>query len=533
MHSHKPIIGVHLDLKYQIPSKPYLLQWVQSLPAMGVNTLLIEYEDKFPYQKYPFLQAKEAFTRQELQLFLSTARAAGLQIIPLVQTLSHLEFALGHEQLAHLRVASDTPTLLDISNPKASAFVKELLDEVLGFHEQDPLFHLGGDEVWHLGLNDRTAAMLKNDGLLNTWVAHITQFVDHAKQAGKRAIVWDDIFWKVTPEEIKHCSLSRDVIFHCWNYAAKCNEKSLASLSQRVSSYHDAGFTAIGAPCLNWGVGTPRHEHCLENTRAWAITSEKLDMAGIINTAWSCFHVMPHATTVQIAAMGQMIKAPERPLEVSWQEQFMGRHFGCDATGFVKAMENVEAFWELDVKLSRPLTVIWYGNMDMVLWYGSQETRMKRGAYPIDFDSIDFDDVFRQKFDYFKQADQDGSVSAQLQMYHAKLVSAAATLTPIAAAATANAPEAGYLAFTAKLKKVYVELLLELIQTQKPTPDTANRWQQLGDEFASVMTPLMDEYSAKDFKRMWWQPMTSFMISDACDLATKSSASTSKDMAFD
>lgn len=281
----KPIIGIHLDLKYQIPSKSYLNQWVQMLPAMGINTLLIEYEDKFPYQKHPFLQAKEAFTPEQLQLFLNTARKAGLQIIPLVQTLSHLEFALGHEQLAHFREAPDTPTQVDTSNPQAIEFVKTLLDEVLVFHQQDPLFHLGADETWHLGHNERTAPILEKTGLLEMWAQHTTQFVNHVKGAGKRAMVWDDIFWKVTPEEIKNCSLSRDVICHCWNYVAGCSEKNVARLSKRVTSYHDAGFTTVGGPCLNWGVATPRHQHCLENTQGWAITSNNLDMAGVINTA--------------------------------------------------------------------------------------------------------------------------------------------------------------------------------------------------------------------------------------------------------
>ena len=66
----KPIIGVHLDLKYLMPSKRYLLQWVRQLAELGINTLLLEYEDKFPFQKRPYLRDAQAFTPEELREFL-------------------------------------------------------------------------------------------------------------------------------------------------------------------------------------------------------------------------------------------------------------------------------------------------------------------------------------------------------------------------------------------------------------------------------------------------------------------------------
>ena len=117
------ICGIHLDLKYLISNKAYLNGWVRELPQLGINTLLIEYEDKFPYEKYPFLQHPDAYTPSELRQFLAIARDAGLRIIPLMQTLSHLEFAFAHPQLAHLREAPHIPTQIDPTNPQAVQFV--------------------------------------------------------------------------------------------------------------------------------------------------------------------------------------------------------------------------------------------------------------------------------------------------------------------------------------------------------------------------------------------------------------------------
>lgn len=503
-----PIVGVHLDLKYMISSKSYLLDWVRDLPGMGVNTLLIEYEDKFPYQKYPFLQATGAFTPRELKLFLSTARQAGLTVIPLIQTLSHLEFALGHPELAHLRETPDTPTQIDTSNPQAVAFVRDLIDEVLAYHQEDELFHLGADETWHLGHNERTAKVREELGLLGMWTQHTNQFINHVKAAGKRAIVWDDIFWSVKPEEIAGCTLDRDVMLHCWSYGSGNNEKSLGNLSRRVSNYQQAGFATIAGPCLNWGVITPRHEHCLLNTHGWAITANNLKMEGMINTAWSCFHTLPNTENLQIAAMGQMMRDPSTIPSQQWQDEFMSNRLGCDATGYAQAMIDGTAFWELDCGLERPLTTILYGNMDMVLWYGSQDIRKKQGAYPFNFNDINFDELFRRKLAYFVRGNTDGKVVAQYATYIEPLTRATQTLRDIAARATRHVDEVEYMLWVAEMKLAHVQIMIDVLEGRAICSRKINHWARLGTRGFQIMQTLVEPYSIWQMINILWKPLT-------------------------
>lgn len=507
MNMRSPIVGVHLDLKYQIPSQAYLHQWIRQLPAMGINTLLIEYEDKFPFQAHPFLQAAEAFTPQSLRHFLNAARQVGLQVIPLVQTLSHLEYALGHDRLAHLREAPAIHTQLDTSNPQATALVMSLIDEVLTFHQEDSLFHLGADETWHLGRNERTAAVREKHGLLGMWAQHTMQFVDHLRTHGKRAIVWDDIFWKATPQQIKTCGLSRDVILHCWNYSSGNDEKSLGALGRRVQNYHETGHETIGGPCANWGVLVPRHEHCLKNTHGWARTAHTHGMKGVINTAWSCFHVLPHATTLQLAAMGQMMEHPADLPDIPWQEACMSRHFGCDASGFVEASAQLEAFWEVDAGLQRPLTVILFGCMDMILWYGSQEARMAQGQYPHALEDVNLDKLFLQKLGHLRRLNLDRSISRKLQGHLLDLGSAAEFFHELAAVATRNPEAAAYLAFAADLKQVHARILLALLDGQSPSTEWMAQWRELDDAFAVKLLPFVDRPSMERLRQLWWSPL--------------------------
>jgi hypothetical protein len=208
MITQEPVVGIHLDLKYLMPSKAYLNRWVRGLPDYGINTLLLEYEDKFPFQKYPFLRAEDAFTPGELHAFLGAARGAGLRVIPLVQTLSHLEFALAHPALAPLREAPGIPTQICPSNPAAVRFVHDLLNEVLAFHAEDKWFHIGADEAWSLGACPTCAARVAAQDAMALWMGHTRAMCAYVQERGKRPLLWSDELWKC-PEREREASSCR------------------------------------------------------------------------------------------------------------------------------------------------------------------------------------------------------------------------------------------------------------------------------------------------------------------------------------
>ena len=75
---------VHLDLKGAPPSISYLKEIFPLLRKAGANTLLIEYEDMFPYWgKIVNASALNAFTVKQIQELLNAAKAHQLEVIPL------------------------------------------------------------------------------------------------------------------------------------------------------------------------------------------------------------------------------------------------------------------------------------------------------------------------------------------------------------------------------------------------------------------------------------------------------------------
>ena len=86
-----PIIGVHLDFKGVQFRPEYLPCLLSDLAACGVNTVLAEYEDIFPFDGPPIASDSETVWSREQQLsFLTEAKRLGIEVIPLQQCLGHL-----------------------------------------------------------------------------------------------------------------------------------------------------------------------------------------------------------------------------------------------------------------------------------------------------------------------------------------------------------------------------------------------------------------------------------------------------------
>ncbi|XP_024118816.1 hexosaminidase D, partial [Oryzias melastigma] len=108
---------VHLDLKGAPPRMEYLQKLIQVFSRLGVEGLLVEYEDMFPYGgALQLLQAtaQPAYSREEVLVLQDWAGSAGMEVIPLVQTFGHMEFVLKHPQMLRLREA---PHCLGTLNP--------------------------------------------------------------------------------------------------------------------------------------------------------------------------------------------------------------------------------------------------------------------------------------------------------------------------------------------------------------------------------------------------------------------------------
>jgi hypothetical protein len=208
------MIGVHLDLKGMMFKPSYIPQQLADLASQGVNTVLLEYEDIFPFRGINIAYDKSVvWSPATLRRFLAEAKRNAIEVIPLQQCLGHLEYALGWNRYRQFAEDRNYPSTIRVGDPKAVGFVLELLRQVLEAHPDSKYIHLGMDEAHALTL----AAKRLHRNILDVFLDHLRALLPVVERAGKMPMMWTDMledhFRPDAFEEFKG-----RVVFVTWDY---------------------------------------------------------------------------------------------------------------------------------------------------------------------------------------------------------------------------------------------------------------------------------------------------------------------------
>jgi len=189
----KPVIarrGVHLDLKGMPPTGKRLLQLLDLFHAVKLNTVLVEWEDTYPWDGIRKLRCETAYSKTEVARFLTKATSLGIQIIPLVQSYGHMQNLLGHREYFSLRERPTSPDDLCACQPKGRKIVMQMIDDVLKTHAGHIThFHVGGDEAVHMGTCAKCRRVVKQKGKAGLYLQQLSPILAHVIKQGLRPIM--------------------------------------------------------------------------------------------------------------------------------------------------------------------------------------------------------------------------------------------------------------------------------------------------------------------------------------------------------
>jgi len=308
-----PVRALHLDLKGLPPTAPRLTEIMELAKASGYNALLVEWEDQFPWKDERF-RNETCYSVQEVETFHREAARLGMEIIPLVQCLGHMETWLRPPEFEGLRETARYVDVLNPLAPGAGAFIEGLVDEVLAKTPGCKWFHLGGDEAWTFGTHPDTKAFVEKHGKGALYLKHVEPILDRLIARGVRPILWHDMMLEWDLPALKALGKKADLCV--WGYGRydrvgspwmKALDKAEAASKPPIlqgGGGHAAcdalfkRFLAAGVPL--WGGGAykagvrglmhpdlPDHEARLINTADWAVFAERFPLQGLMNTAWS------------------------------------------------------------------------------------------------------------------------------------------------------------------------------------------------------------------------------------------------------
>lgn len=148
----------------------------------------------------------ETLSQQETRALVAELKALDLEVIPEVQSLSHVQYlTLAHPEIAEVAGAVDNLAAVDLfdadqpaakvpscycpSNPASYALMEDVLAEILDVFEPQTYVHLGHDEVYELGVcpTCRTldAAQLFADD--------VNRLCAPVAERGLRPMIWSDM----------------------------------------------------------------------------------------------------------------------------------------------------------------------------------------------------------------------------------------------------------------------------------------------------------------------------------------------------
>ncbi len=215
--------GFHLSLEYMRQVKiDDIITIIEKAASWKLNTVLLEYGDRFPFRKHSIINSRDAFSKEQIQRIVECAKDNFIEIIPLIQTFGHLEYALKHDQYSHLREVPTAPQQLCPTNEHSLVFIKELLDEISSMHPHSQKIHIGVDETRQLGECPRCAAKVADASIGKLYLDYVNNICAYLVGQNITPMVWDDIFC-AHPDMLQHLDPHTVIVY--WDYWSR-NEKS-------------------------------------------------------------------------------------------------------------------------------------------------------------------------------------------------------------------------------------------------------------------------------------------------------------------
>lgn len=285
--------GVHLDLKGVPPTAERMVELLRIFAAMRYNVVLIEWEDSFPWTVDERFRSPTAYLPEDIACFVATAEALGIELIPLVQCLGHMENPLSVEGYQHLREIPDIEAGLNPLAPGARELVQSMVDDVLRLMPDTKYFHLGGDEARTFGKHPDTRTYIDQHGKGALYMQHVEPILDSLKVRGIRPILWHDMMIDWDDDALRSLAGKADLM--AWVYRGDPESSGHHCNRDILQRFTEHGITLWGATAYKGAEGydadlpdIPLH---VQNVRAWVKTGQHFDLVGVVATAWSRFAV--------------------------------------------------------------------------------------------------------------------------------------------------------------------------------------------------------------------------------------------------
>ncbi len=187
-------LGTMVDLSRNATmNKETIFRWIDTTADIGYNALYLYLEDTYELDDNPYFGYKRGgYSQKELKEIDDYAFSKGMEVIPCIQTLAHLDRITKWPMYSEIM---DMDDILLIGEEK----VYELIDKMFASFSKcvrTKTFHIGMDEAWKLtrgkyqdihGLQNPTEVL----------ISHLNKVSEIGKKYGLQMTIWSDMFFRL------------------------------------------------------------------------------------------------------------------------------------------------------------------------------------------------------------------------------------------------------------------------------------------------------------------------------------------------
>lgn len=279
------------------------------MALMGLSTLQLYTEDTFEIREYPYFgYMRGRFTADEIKECDAYADMLGIELIPCVQTLAHLNQAVRWRAFSEI---TDCDDILLAGEEKTYEFLDAMLGSVSSMFKSRRI-NIGMDEAHMVGLGK----YLDKNGYQDRFkimTRHLERVLELCKKYGLKAMMWSDMFFRLAasgsyyiedsiPQQVLD-AIPPEVSMIYWDYYSESREKYDKMIDSHLKFKNPVVF-AGGA--WKWTGFTPAVAYSLYTGRMAIESCLAKGVKEVFVTAWgdygnecSCYSTLP---TLQLYA---------------------------------------------------------------------------------------------------------------------------------------------------------------------------------------------------------------------------------------
>lgn len=363
---HFEVLGTMSELDRMVLTVESVKNHIRHIAAVGMNTILLYIEDCYELEGYPYFgHMRGRYTLEELKEIDDYGYSMGVEVIPCIQTLAHLESYL---RWGEARAFRDTMESVMVDCEETYEFIDAILKTCKNTFRTNKI-HLGMDEARQLGLGNY---FIKNGfhEKHELFAHHLTRVKNMCFDYQLEPKIWSDMIFKscggYDDEYSKKAVITDEVIEALkgveamyWDYY-KDNKEAYIDIMERHNKVCDNVSFAGGI--WNWDGFLTNYEYTFRTMKPAMEACLDCKVSDVYATMWTyadtievhCYSTLAifseycyrgyACTDKDIFDVGEFLSGHPKALTDACAELFMGKN-GSVSIG--PRVINCDLFYEM------------------------------------------------------------------------------------------------------------------------------------------------------------------------------------------